>query len=281
MRCEKYILFILLLAILLPACGSNGGDSRADDDDSADNDSGDDDDSTHGDDDDSTHDDDDSTHDDDDSTHGDDDDSAHGDDDDSALPDWQLCGSAGGEPGQDGWTVSLNGSAGVFGDGDSTLNGGGGSLGISPSAWGLWADLGASSELSRDLEGGVLNPGSSFSLEFDNGWVEAGGEVGLRLESLADEVFRFSFSGGDSNYRVLDGAGNNQLSLPHSVDGLHLQWSLVSPTNYVLEVNDAQLHQGTLGGSGGAPVRLSVFNSAAGPGPQNHDLYINCLALLR
>jgi hypothetical protein len=170
---------------------------------------------------------------------------------------------------------------GLFGDGISALNGGG-SAGITDPSWGLWAQVGGSASAGRIFPGGPLALGDSVSVEFDNGWVETGAEVGVAIYALGTEALRFSFTGGDSIYRATDTTGTSNLPLlPFSVDGMTVTVTLRNNGIYDLEVDGAWMRSGVFAGGLLFADELRVFNNGAGAGPQDHDVYFNCIEVLR
>jgi hypothetical protein len=269
---------------------SDDDDSASDDDDSA-SDDDDDDDSASDDDDDSASDDDDSASDDDDDSASDDDDDSASDDDDSTTSSvWTQCATPGNDPFADGWTGFIAVPGGVFGDGDSTLNGGG-SAGITDPSWGMWsfgAPMGQPGAANAGMvfPGGALSDGDSVSIEFDNGWVDVGGEVGVSLYALGIELMRFAFQGGDTHYEVTDAAGPSMLPLlPFSVDGMTVEVFQRSLGTYDLEVDGVWMRSGVLDSGGQGPLgvvdELRVFSHQAGQGPSDHDVYFNCIEVFR
>jgi hypothetical protein len=284
------LLTMLCLLCLLPAMSCSGtaddddDSSVGDDDDSVgdDDDSVGDDDDSVGDDDDSVGDDDDSAGDDDDSSVGDDDDSSVGDDDDSATGTaWQQCASVGNAPDADGWTALITAPGGLFGDGNSTLNGGG-SSGITDPSWGLWSQTGGAATVTRAFAGGELGTDDSVRIEFDNGWLETDGEVGISWHASGSELLRFSFRGGDTEYKVTDGSGTNfATGVAYSTDGMDVTLFQRASGTYELLVDGVSVRSGQYASNNLLAEEIRVFSLAAGPGPQNHDLYFNCLTITR
>jgi len=127
-----------------------------------------------------------------------------------------------------------------------------------------------------------LAEGDSVGVEFDNGWVENGGEVGVTLYASGLEVLRFSFLGGDSTYRVTDGAGTSMLALlPFTADGMTVLVSQGASGSYDLHVDGAWMHAGGFAGGSLFADELRVFSDNAGAGPQDHDVYFNCIEVVR
>lgn len=121
-----------------------------------------------------------------------------------------------------------------------------------------------------------------MSIEFDNGWVEPGGQVGISIYALGAEVLRFSFSGGDSTYRTTDSAGTLSISLlPFSTDGMTVLVSQHSNGTYDLDVDGFLMRSGRFSGGMLFADELRVFSDGAGTGPLDHDVYFNCLEVVR
>ena len=212
-----------------------------------------------------------------DSSSGDD---SSGDDDDSASPTEVLCATPGNRPAQDGWVESAAGAADLFADGDPTLNAGG-SQGIVAPAWGLWAASGGDVSATFSLTGGALASGQSVEIDFDNGFVESGGRVGVAFLSGGVTGLEFYFEGGTTNYQSADSTGSADLGLPFTGDGMTVGFDQNGPGNYDLRIGLMSAYSGVLSNGLQGVDQVRVFASSAGPGPSDHDVYFNCLRVFR
>lgn len=167
------------------------------------------------------------------------------------------------------WSLDLTGEAGVFLAGNESNMNVGASRGF-----GLWANLGGRSEISRNFVS-PMKAGDSLQVSFDNNWIEPGSEVGMELRSVDGTVrFRFSFTGGQNNYRVFDSMGVRETSIGYTDGGLDLLLALGAGNSYSFQAGG-----GTITGNlaaGDAIARLDFFNNSAGPeSPRN--LYIGAM----
>jgi hypothetical protein len=126
-----------------------------------------------------------------------------------------------------------------------------------------------------------LEEGDRVSIEFDNGWVDPGGEVGVLLQWNTTEALRFSFSGGASNYSITDAGGVTATTLPFTADGMTLELEEGSAGSYELRVDGVSVHSGNYAANLSTINSVVIYGSSAGPGPQTHDVYFNCLSVVR
>lgn len=124
---------------------------------------------------------------------------------DPAYDDGWTTGDNGGT-GFGAWTLGTIGSGGAAGHfiGDSSNNAGGGSGNINTAgeSFGLYAEPGMVSEAFRPFTG-ALSVGQIFLIDFDNGWVDEGGTVGLGLQNSAGQNrIEFFFIGGQTTYKI-------------------------------------------------------------------------------
>lgn len=181
------------------------------------------------------------------------------------------------------WSLTAstsNASNAGFFLGDSTTNGGGSMPGInSPNrtAFGMYANNGNWAMASRAFSL-PLYAGATFSIDFDNGWIESGGSTQLRLTTSAGVASTFEFAGGSSNYRVVDGSGTTNSSFGFTDVGFRLKYAITGASAYTLTVtrlsdNAIWVHNGTFGVAG--PITgFAARNQNAGPdNPRN--FYIN------
>lgn len=100
-------------------------------------------------------------------------------------------------------------------------------------SWGLYGNNGASATAVRPFTGGGLDPGQTFSIDFDNGDVEAPGEIILAfMDVFFNPLFQVSFSGGGSYYEYIDVAGVSTTAVAFGDEGLRFSMTMTGPTNY-------------------------------------------------
>lgn len=193
------------------------------------------------------------------------------------------------------WQFATTGSAGMF-LGDSTQNGGGGtgnpgsSDGInSPNsrAWGLFA-FPSGSPLAPGTATAIrpfdtaLVPGETFRVDFDNGFCDAGGSVGISLASSSGSLlWQFAFTTGETTYHIFDHNHAVSTSLPITDGGMHIEFTLNNTLGYsatiTLNSGPSQTITGQLV-SFGSIGRFEVFNQNAGAGP-GRNVYANNLSI--
>ena len=124
--------------------------------------------------------------------------------------------------------------------------------------------------------------GDSFTLRFDNNWVDSGGETSFALADSSRNVrFRFYFVGGTSNYSITDEITNRNSGWAYTDVGLNLTLTLTSATAYSLSMGTGGANiTGTLAAAGGALSRLVVENKNAGPDTER-NLYIGSMTHTR
>jgi hypothetical protein len=199
-------------------------------------------------------------------------------------------GSNGGSGWGGGWTQSTSGSgSGGFFVGDSNNNGGTGGPGINTTgnkAWGIWANGGKTAEAVRPFSG-PMTVGQTLTNYMDNGWINSGGpSVGVGLRNAAGQnLFEFSFSGGDSSYKVRDGDGTTKSTgLAWTDKGLRIEFTLVGSTNYALKVTrltDSSVYTRTnslMSQTNQGVAQIRFWNYNAGSGSQ-YDAFFNSIAL--
>ena len=140
--------------------------------------------------------------------------------------------------------------------------------------WGLWANNGGRAAITRSFTT-PMKSGDSFNVKFDNNWINNGSEVGMELRAGNGTVrFRFSFIGGETNYRVRDAAGNRTTTLAYTANGTDLNLSLGAGNAYTLNTSSGVV-TGNL--SAGDPITwIEFFNNNAGVDTP-YNLYIGAM----
>lgn len=193
----------------------------------------------------------------------------------------------GGNPDANGntnlWTVSQQNSPSGDFIGNSSNNAGGGSgAGAGSSAWAIWANSGGSitftSQSFSTFLGRSLNQaGDNVSIDFDNGWVEAGGSVGIRLLSGNSTAAEFKFANGVGNYQLIDSTTTQTFGF--TGNGFNLKFTLTdSSGGYGLVANGNSYSGRDLASNLNAISSIEVYNINAGEGA-NRDFYFNNLRI--
>ena len=194
---------------------------------------------------------------------------------------WSFVTSPGGNKGNFVGTSANNGD----GDGNSS-----GDINTANRAWGIWANGGGEIYAVRPFTGGALAVGQTLTIDMDNGFIDSGGVVGVRLTSSlttltnATREFEFRFVGGNSTYDVISNP-NQSSTLGFTDGGLNLVFQLTSATTYSLSVT--RFHDtaspvvwnttGTLV-SGNPILGLALRNQNAGSNSQR-DGFFNSISL--
>ena len=170
--------------------------------------------------------------------------------------------------------------------------------------WASYANKGNYADKSsqyRDFNSPLSAAGDSFSVSFENGFVDPGGKVGVSLrdravdsynetpDGFSDEaLFQFYFQGGDGNYTLVDATGEVDTGVAFSFWGIDLDLTMTSSTTYDLaitrygEANDPAPAVTTLAGltfastgGDGTVESLAFFNVDA---PTQSDVFFNNLS---
>ncbi len=178
------------------------------------------------------------------------------------------------------WSLSLSnpGDLGQNGDfiGDSSQNGFNqpSLAGAGISAWALYANSNQQATATADLSA-LPGPIRSLSIQFDNGGVNnaaqnggVDGRVGVRFLSGSAVASEWSFTGGESNYRLNDAAADSSTSVGFTDGGFTLTLSLLGTTgDYDLTVVGSQNGSflgRTLAGGATNLTGIEVYNLSAG-----------------
>jgi hypothetical protein len=189
------------------------------------------------------------------------------------------------------WTLMDNGnSSSVSGHFiySSRINGNGasGDIDTNGQSFGIYANSGAVSEAIRPFAL-ALAVGQTFSMDFDNGYVGSGGQVGIQLQNSSGEIRgEFFATGGAPDYFIRGGLGlATDTGIALTQDGLHLDCTLVDADTMTFVIKSASSgatlgsFTGALGGTAGSKIdRVRVYNSTAGPDSSN-DTFFNSLAI--
>ena len=156
-------------------------------------------------------------------------------------------------------------------------------------AWGVYANSGTTADAVRAIDAPLI-VGQIFKLDFDNGFIDGGGNpgaVGFGLQTSGGQNrFEFYFKGGNANYFINDNRGLDQNSgVTFTDEGLHIEFQLTGADTYSItvtrKVNGASTTiTNTLAGTAGAAIaKLRFFNYNPGSGGSSKDAFYNSLCL--
>ncbi len=193
------------------------------------------------------------------------------------------------------WSNVQLGNGGNFFTGSSTAD----SHHIAPGidvggkSWGMFANgtaVGTNyARVNRQFTAGAtpnvsLQPGQTFTVDMDNGFINTSGFVGFSLQnSSTNDVFSFTFIGGGSLYQINGATPANSIGYTNA--GLRISVTLTSSTTYSCSVNrpntgTAITNTGNLlNPAGGQAIdRVVFFTNGAGLGG-DYDLFFNSLSI--
>jgi len=185
------------------------------------------------------------------------------------------------------WQFSNTGTTSENGEilADSTLNAGGGHLGINSgnsAAWGLYANNSQTASAVRPFSS-ALQIGQTVSIDFENGYIQTGGTVGLGLQDAGStNRIEFFFVGGNSSYTLQTATGANT-GIGFTNTGLQVSFTLASADTMNVSVtglngNSASYSTNGIaleGTPGSAIDQIRLFNFNAGSGTAYNDFYNN------
>jgi 1,4-alpha-glucan branching enzyme len=191
----------------------------------------------------------------------------------SAYTDGWQSGDNGGA-GFAAWTLGVSGNAGHW----QATQANNPNLAVAATAWGMWANGGGVATAVRPFNS-VLQPGQTFRLKFENGWIETGQSVGFALQNAAGEyLLEFLFIGGATHYQINDHIDARSSGIGWTDAGLDLAIELESGSAYALRTGAATF-TGSLKTRGDMQIaRLQAWNNSAGTG-DNYNFYLANLAV--
>jgi hypothetical protein len=201
---------------------------------------------------------------------------------------WQN-GDNGGS-GFNAWTNIGNQSGSGSGGGFLASNNSNSQINSSGEAWGIFGNGGGVGQAFRPFApGSTLQPGWTFSLDMDNGFIDTGGTVGFGLQnSSSQNLAEFFFVGGDPSYKVNRSGGSVASGVGFTNQGLHLSFTLTSANSFSMQIDQLSDGLGTnvttvsgnlISQTGGQSVaQLRLFNANAGFNG-DHDAFFNNLSI--
>ena len=179
-------------------------------------------------------------------------------------------GGGGFEP----WTIFSTGVAGTFKGGSD----------IGADSWGLYANGGGNVSAVRPFSV-PLAIGSTVSAALDNGFIDNGKSVGIRLRNASGNTLtEFRFLGGTPQFSVVDGSGTTNTGSPYTNLGLTVSFAYTAANTYSIIVTNAGTTYSLAGrafatvAGGQVPAQLEFFNNDAGGG-SNYDAFLNNLTI--
>jgi endoglucanase len=153
-------------------------------------------------------------------------------------------------------------------------------------SWGSFANNAGTGTAVRVFSAGALVPSQVFSVDMDNGYVEAGDSVGINLQNSSGQtLLQVNYVGGNAagDYAYVDSGGSHSLGVAYTDGGLHAHITLTSATTYSgsLIANDGSIgsFSGTLinpsGGQGISQIQLFDNNVAAANSGANWMVFWN------
>ena len=163
---------------------------------------------------------------------------------------------------------STNNAGSFLADGATNMNVG------TTKGFGLWANNGGRAAVTRNFNT-PMKSGDSFSVKFDNNWIDNGAEVGMELrDSVGTVRFRFFFVGGESSYRVADAQSNRLTSIAYTDRGLDLTLMLGASNADTFKTGTGEF-TGNLKGTN--PIAwMEFFNNNAGTNTER-NVYLGAL----
>jgi hypothetical protein len=193
----------------------------------------------------------------------------------ATLGTWSASGGA--DPGTDGWTLSTTGNGGSY-QGNSGSNGDGSGAGAGNPAWAFWANGGGLSAGVWNLDGGALTVGQELGIDFDNGWIESGGQVGIEFRQGNTVGLSVFYSNGQSAYQVFQNGGVVGSGVGFTDDGFNISVLMTGANTFNLDFSSYS-QSGTLGNGATAIDNIRFFNSNAGGGGER-DAFVNNLTVV-
>jgi hypothetical protein len=190
------------------------------------------------------------------------------------------------------WSFSTNptGSSGQFLRTSQANGSNDGNIDTLERSWGLWASGGGSITGRRDFSHS-LQPGESFVIDLDNGYIETNGSVGFTLDGNGDpkasSQFTFAFQGGHTNYTITTGkyywVNTIDTGVGFTSKGVHVVVLLGEGGNYSCAITPNGGSTTVISGTGLAASEglghVELFNSNAGTG-SDHDSFFNNIAIV-
>jgi hypothetical protein len=164
-------------------------------------------------------------------------------------------------------------------DNNGSEDGTNGDIDTAGESFGLAVGDGGSIRALRDFTGGPLTVGQTFTLGIDNGFINSGGVVGFSLRSGTTDRFTFSFTGGETRYKV-NGVAT---SFGFTTDGLRVAVTLTATDNFSATVTrlagGEEVVVGSLAGTGDLTGFSFINNNAGYGGSASNDAFFNSPAV--
>ena len=175
--------------------------------------------------------------------------------------------------------------------GNSTTTAGGGTHGINSgngTAWELFSpQTSTSTNIATRTLPITLAAGTTFQIDMDNGYLNSPSQEGFDLVNASGNVvWGFSFTGGASDYVIADSV-NQTTAVGFTGNGLRINFSLTTPTNYTVTIiaplsapvtnTYTGIVQEPAGGTNITGLLLFASGNNSGQGASNGNLFFNNL----
>ncbi len=175
----------------------------------------------------------------------------------------------------DVWTVTGSGSF----IGNSGANGDGNGAGAGNPAWALYSLNSSTTNAVHTIAGGALSVGQYVAMDFDNGYVNNGGVVGVSLWNAANQnLFEFFFTGGQSSYQKNDSGGTSLTGKGFTDDGFTFDFHLTGSNTYTANLGSTALSGNLISQTDQAIAKVRVFSFNNQTATTN-DLFFNNLTI--
>ena len=188
------------------------------------------------------------------------------------------------------WTANnVSGFAGSF-IGDAKVNAGGNSGNFinttGGNSFGLFANTQNTATAGRTITNG-LSIGQTFSLDFDNGYSNAGNKGFVMSNGSGNALVTFQLTGNTGNYQLIDNTGTHTILSGFTGSGMHTEFTQTAGGSYTFTISGpgftTQTFSGTLlnpaGGQGITQFQAFNGNGLGGAGPADsggdYNVYIN------
>ena len=120
--------------------------------------------------------------------------------------------------------------------------------------------------------------GQKLGVDFDNGWIESGGQVGIEFRQGNSVGLSIFFSNGGTGYEVFRSGGVMNTGLGFTDDGFHISVVATGSGTFDLAFR-THTQSGTFGNGVTGIDNIRFFNSNAGAGGAR-DAFVNNISVI-